>query len=58
MAKMRIFQLKMAFLSANSRFAVQDDGTYLPLHKKANNVILNNINFGTETRKVEESQIV
>jgi hypothetical protein len=27
---MSIFQLKMDFLSANSRFAVQNDGTYLP----------------------------
>ncbi len=29
-SKMTIFQSKMDFLSANSRFAVQNDGTYLP----------------------------
>ncbi len=29
-SKMTIFQSKMNFLSANSRFAVQNDGTYLP----------------------------
>ncbi len=28
--KIAIFQSKMEFLSANSRFAVQNDGTYLP----------------------------
>ncbi len=29
-SKMTIFQSKIDFLSANSRFAVQNDGTYLP----------------------------
>ncbi len=30
MVKMTFFQSKMDLLSANSRFAVQNDGTYLP----------------------------
>ncbi len=41
---MKIFQLKIDFLSANSRFAFQNDGTYQPRITRETCVLLLNYN--------------
>jgi hypothetical protein len=52
-SKMIIFQSKMDFLSANSRFAVQKDGSYLP-HKKRETCISKLMLFQIKEQQQEQ----